>query len=205
MSRASGLERLHQTPNRHELTVLLRRYYLEKVRCLSAHCCASAYRDREHRDTGDCCILGEPCERSGDLCSAGSDRSALAAFAVCRYRLENWPRDHEAVTLTQIAPTFWGSYGASLVALLGFLVNGILTYGAAQKLAGQREEQRIADQEWKKEHSAQANLRDVAIAALQAMGNSNEATVKGVQGQLLLIQAELQALRNRAGDLPKSK
>jgi hypothetical protein len=109
------------------------------------------------------------------------------------------------VTLTQIAPTFWGSYGASLVALLGFLVNGILTYGAAQKLAGQREEQRIADQEWKKEHSAQANLRDVAIAALQAMGNSNEATVKGVQGQLLLIQAELQALRNRAGDFPKSK
>ena len=61
------------------------------------------------------------------------------------------------MTLTQIAPTFWGSYGASLVALLGFLVNGILTYGAAQKLAGQREEQRIADQEWKKEHTAQAN------------------------------------------------
>ena len=109
------------------------------------------------------------------------------------------------MTLTQIAPTFWGNYGASLVALLGFLVNGILTYGAAQKLAGQREEQRIADQEWKKEHTAQANLRDVAIAALQAMGSSNEATVKGVQGQLLLIQAELQALRNRAGDFPKSK
>jgi hypothetical protein len=107
--------------------------------------------------------------------------------------------------LTQIAPTFWNIYGAALVALLGFLVNGVLMYGAAQKLAGQREEQRIADQEWKKEHSSQANLRDVAIAALQAMGNSNEATVKGVQGQLLLIQAELQALRNRAGDFPKSK
>ena len=107
--------------------------------------------------------------------------------------------------VTQFAPTFWGGYGASLIALLGFLVNGVLTYGAAQKLAGQREEQRVADHEWKKEHSAQANLRDVAIAALQAMGNSNEATVKGVQGQLLLIQAELQALRNRAGDFPKSK
>jgi hypothetical protein len=107
--------------------------------------------------------------------------------------------------LTQIVPTFWTIYGAALVALLGFLVNGVLMYGAAQKLAGQREEQRIADQDWKKEHSAQANLRDVAIAALQAMGNSNEATVKGVQGQLLLIQAELQALRNRASAFPKSQ
>jgi hypothetical protein len=109
------------------------------------------------------------------------------------------------MTLTQISPTLWDSFGASGIALLGFLLNGFLMYGAAQKLAGQREEQRIADQEWKKEHSAQANLRDVAIAALQAMGNSNEATVKGVQGQLMLIQAELQALRNRASDFPKSK
>ena len=109
------------------------------------------------------------------------------------------------MTLTQISSTFWGSYGASFIALLGFLLNGFLMYGAAQKLAGQREEQRVADQAWKKEHSAQANLRDVAIAALQAMGNSNEATVKGVQGQLLLIQAELQALRNRTGAFPKSK
>ena len=107
--------------------------------------------------------------------------------------------------LTQVAPSFWTIYGAALVALLGFVVNGVLMYGAAQKLAGQREEQRIADQEWKKEHSSQANLRDVAIAALQAMGNSNEATVKGVQGQLLLIQAELQALRNRASAFPKSQ
>jgi hypothetical protein len=109
------------------------------------------------------------------------------------------------MTWTQFAPTFWNSYGAAMVALLGFLVNGVLTYGAAQKLAGQREEQRIADQEWKKEHAAQANLRDVAIAALQAMGSSHEATVKGIQGQLLLIQAELQALRNRASAFPKSK
>jgi hypothetical protein len=38
----------------------------------------------------------------------------------------------------------------------------------------------------------------VAIAALQAMGNSNAATVKGIQGQLMLIQSELQALRNRS-------
>jgi hypothetical protein len=37
------------------------------------------------------------------------------------------------------------------------------------------------------------------------MGSSPEATVKGIQGQLLLIQAELQALRNRAGAFPKSK
>jgi hypothetical protein len=106
--------------------------------------------------------------------------------------------------LTQIAPTLWNSYGASLIALLGFLVNGVLMYGTAQKLAGQREEQRVADQEWKKEHAAQANLRDVAIAALQALGCSHEATVKGIQGQLLLIQAELQALRNRTGHFPKS-
>jgi len=103
------------------------------------------------------------------------------------------------MTLTQIAPSFWGNYGAAMIALLGFLVNGVLTYGAAQKLAGQREEQRVADQEWKKEKHAQDNLRDIAIAALQAMGGSHEATVKGIQGQLLLIQAELQALRNRAG------
>ena len=109
------------------------------------------------------------------------------------------------MTLTQVAPTFWGSYGAALIAVLGFMVNGVLMYGAAQKLAGQREEQRVADQEWKKEHAAQANLRDVAIAALQAMGSSHDATVKGIQGQLRLIQVELQALRNRAGAFPKSK
>jgi hypothetical protein len=100
--------------------------------------------------------------------------------------------------LAQIAPTFWNNYGAATVAFLGFLINGVLAFGAAQKLAGQREEQRIADQAWKKEHAVQANVRDIAIAALQAMGNSNEATVKGIQGQLLLIQTELQELRNRA-------
>jgi len=100
-------------------------------------------------------------------------------------------------TLAQIAPTFWTNYGAATIALVGFLLNGLLAFGAAQKLAGQREEQSIADQAWKKEHSAQSNVRDIAIAALQAMGNSNEATVKGIQGQLLLIQSELQELRNR--------
>jgi len=101
--------------------------------------------------------------------------------------------------LTQIDPTFWNNYGAAMIAFVGFLINGVLAFGAAQKLAGQREEQRIADQTWKKEQVAQANVRDIAIAALQAMGNSNEATVKGIQGQLLLIQTELQELRNRAG------
>lgn len=100
--------------------------------------------------------------------------------------------------LTQVAPTFWANYGAAMIALIGFLLNGLLAFGAAQKLAGQREEQRTAEQAWKKEHIAQANVRDIAIAALQAMGNSNEATVKGIQGQLLLIQGELQELRNRA-------
>jgi hypothetical protein len=65
-------------------------------------------------------------------------------------------------------------------------------------MAGQREQQWLSDQEWKKEHTAQANLRDVAIAALQAMGSSNAGTVKGIQIQLNLIQGELQALRNRA-------
>jgi|SRR5208337_2929989 len=106
------------------------------------------------------------------------------------------------MTLTQIAPTFWSNYGAATVAFIGFLVNGVLAFGAAQKLAGQREQQNLEDHEWKKGHAAQANLRDVAIAALQAMGNSNEATVKGIQGQLLLIQTELQELRNRAALLP---
>jgi hypothetical protein len=102
--------------------------------------------------------------------------------------------------LTQIAPTFWSNYGAAIIAFLGFLINGVLAFGAAQKLAGQREQQRIEDQAWKKEHVAQSSVRDIAIAALQAMGNSNEATVTGIQGQLLLIQTELQELRNRAGN-----
>ena len=97
----------------------------------------------------------------------------------------------------QITPTFWTTYGAALIAFLGFLLNGLLAFGAAQKLAGQREQQRIEDQAWKKVHTAQSNVRDIAIAALQAMGNSNEATVKGIQGQLFLIQTELQELRNR--------
>lgn len=101
--------------------------------------------------------------------------------------------------LSQVITTFWSTYGAAAIALVGFVLNGLLAYGAAQKLSGQHEEQRVADQAWKKDHGAQAMMRDVAIAALQAMGNSNDATVKGIQGQLLLIQAELQELRNRAG------
>jgi hypothetical protein len=106
-------------------------------------------------------------------------------------------------TLTQIAPTFWSGYGAATIALVGFVLNGLLAFGAAQKLAGQREEQRLADQAWKKEHMSQSSVRDIAIAALQAMGNSNEATVRGIQGQLLLIQTELQELRNRNGLFPR--
>jgi len=101
--------------------------------------------------------------------------------------------------LTQITPAFWSSYGAAMIALVGFLINGLLAYGGAQKLAGQREEQRVTDQAWKKEHTAQSNVRDIAIAALQAMGHTNEATVKGIQRQLVLIQTELQARRNRSG------
>jgi hypothetical protein len=100
--------------------------------------------------------------------------------------------------LSQMTPTFWNTYGAAAIAFVGFLIHGLLAFGAAQRMAGQREQQSISDQEWKKEHSAQANLRDVAIAALQAMGNSNSATVKGIQGQLILIQTDLQSLRNRA-------
>lgn len=100
--------------------------------------------------------------------------------------------------LTQVAPTFWNTYGAATIAFVGFLIHGLLAFGAAQRMAGQREQQWLSDQDWKKEHTAQSNLRDVAIAALQAMGNSNASTVKGIQGQLILIQGELQALRNRA-------
>jgi hypothetical protein len=102
------------------------------------------------------------------------------------------------MTLLQATPSFWADYGAAIIAFMGFLLNGLLAFGAAQKLAGQREQQWIEDQTWKKEHLAQSSVRDIAIAALQAMGNSNEGTVKGVQGQLLLIQTELQELRNRA-------
>src|ERR1700686_4594013 len=100
--------------------------------------------------------------------------------------------------LTELTPTFWNTYGAATIAFVGFLIHGLLAFGAAQRMAGQREQQRLSDQEWKKEHSAQSNLRDVAIAALQAMGNSNAATVKGIQGQLILIQGELQSIRNRS-------
>jgi len=100
--------------------------------------------------------------------------------------------------VTQIPPNFWNSYGPAAIALVGFLINGLLAFGAAQKLAGQREEQAAADQAWKSEHLSQSNVRDIAIAALQAMGNSNEATVRGIQGQLILIHTELQELRNRA-------
>jgi hypothetical protein len=98
---------------------------------------------------------------------------------------------------TEIPGTFWANYATAAIAFLGFIINGLLAFGAAQKLAGQREQQRIEDERWKKEHTAQSNVRDIAIAALQAMGNSNEATVKGIQGQLILIQAELQRSRNR--------
>jgi hypothetical protein len=107
----------------------------------------------------------------------------------------------DMITLAQIAPSFWSNYGAAMIAFMGFLVNGVMAYGAAQKLAGQSEQQRIEDQAWKKEHIAQSNVRDIAIAALRAMGSSNEATVKGIQGQLILIQTELQELRNRATNL----
>src|ERR1700691_4103452 len=107
----------------------------------------------------------------------------------------------DMITLAQIAPSFWSNYGATMIAFMGFLVNGVMAYGAAQKLAGQSEQQRIEDQAWKKEHIAQSNVRDIAIAALRAMGSSNEATVKGIQGELILIQTELQELRNRATNL----
>ncbi len=100
--------------------------------------------------------------------------------------------------IAQINAATWNTYGAAVVAFVGFLIHGLLAYGAAQRMAGQREQQHCSDQEWKKEHSAQANLRDVAIAALQAVSNSNAATVKGIQAQLVVIQGELQSLRNRA-------
>ncbi len=99
--------------------------------------------------------------------------------------------------MLQIAPTFWSSYGAGSLALVGFVVNGILMYGSAQKLAGQREAQRIADRDWRKEHEAQSNLRDVAIAALQTQASSNDATVKAIQTQLGLIQVEIRESRWR--------
>jgi hypothetical protein len=190
MSAASGVNRFHRTNTIDiRVTLLRRRYYLEKVRCLSAHRCTTAYRDRKHHYAGYCGVLGKSRGRSRNRGSTGRHCGALAAGAECRGEAVN--------LLTQIMPTFWTSYGAAMIALIGFLLNGLLAYGGAQKLAGQREEQRAIDQAWKKEHVAQSNVRDIAIAALQAMGNSNEATVKGIQGQLLLIQTELQALRNR--------
>ncbi len=100
--------------------------------------------------------------------------------------------------LAEIQPAIWNTYGAVTTAFVGFLIHGLLAYGAAQRTAGQREQQYLSDQEWKKEHCAQANLRDVAIAALQAVSNSNAATVRGNQAQLVVVQGELHILRNRA-------
>ena len=190
MSAASGVDRFRRSNTIDiRVTLIRRRYYLEKVRCLSAHCCITAYGDCEYHYTGYCGVLGKSRGCGRDRGSTGRHCGALAPGAICRGKAMS--------LLTQIMPTFWSSYGAAMIALVGFLLNGLLAYGGAQKLAGQREEQRIIDQTWKKEHIAQSNVRDIAIAALQAMGNSNEATVKGIQGQLLLIQTELQALRNR--------
>jgi len=167
-----------------------RRYYFETICGLCADSYSIAHRAGEHRYAGDCNVLGEPCLHCCGSGTAGHRSGALASFAV---------NECETVMIvTQIPPNFWNSYGPAAIALVGFLINGLLAFGAAQKLAGQREEQAAADQAWKSEHLSQSNVRDIAIAALQAMGNSNEATVRGIQGQLILIHTELQELRNRA-------
>ena len=104
-----------------------------------------------------------------------------------------------AAQIVQVELDFWTRYGAGCIAFAGFLIHSVVTYGAAQKLAGKREETIENDKAWKLAHEAQSNGRDVAIAALQAMGNTTKATVEGIQTQLSLIQNELQELRNRAG------
>src|SRR5271155_4559222 len=122
MSRASGYDSFHcPPPATVGVTAITRRYYLEKVRCLSAYRCAAAYLDRECGDAGDRFILDEPRWYRGDLCAAGRHCSALAAFALYGRQLKNGPGDREAMMLTQIAPTLWSNYGAATIAFLGFL------------------------------------------------------------------------------------
>src|SRR5260370_41900379 len=87
MSPASGFEQFHHinpaAQVRHS-----QGDSLEKVRCLSAHRCSTAYHASEHSHSGDCCVLDEPCCRRGDFCAAGRHRGALAAFAICRRQLK---------------------------------------------------------------------------------------------------------------------
>ncbi len=87
MSPASGFEQFHHV-NQAAQVRHSQGDSLEKVRCLSAHCCSTAYHASEHCHTGDCCVLDEPCYRRGDLCAAGRHRGALAAFAICRRQLK---------------------------------------------------------------------------------------------------------------------
>jgi hypothetical protein len=106
------------------------------------------------------------------------------------------------ILLADVQADFWGRYGAGLIALVGFSLHSVVLYGAAQKLAGKHEEQRKNDDMWRANHEAQANLRDIAIAALQLASAGSAATMKGVQDQLALIQTELQQLRNRSAIAP---
>src|SRR5713101_587860 len=87
MSPASGFEQFHHV-NQAAQVRHSQGDSLEKVRCLSAHCCSTAYHASEHCHTGDCCVLDEPCCRRGDFCAAGRHRGALAAFAICRRQLK---------------------------------------------------------------------------------------------------------------------
>src|SRR5260370_4820121 len=87
MSPASGFEKFHHinpaAQVRHSQGDCL-----EKVRCLSAHRCSTAYQASERSHSGDCCVLDEPCCRRRDFCAAGRHRGALAAFAICRRQLK---------------------------------------------------------------------------------------------------------------------
>src|SRR5713101_2084101 len=87
MSPASGFEQFHHV-NQAAQVRHSQGDSLEKVHCLSAHRCSTVYHASEHRHSGDCCVLDEPCCRRGDFCAAGRHRGALAAFAICRRQLK---------------------------------------------------------------------------------------------------------------------
>src|SRR5260370_16251696 len=87
MSPASGFEQFHHinpaAQVRHS-----QGDSLEKVRCLSAHRCSTAYHASEHSHSGDCCVLDEPSCRRRDFCAACLHPAALAPSATCPPHLQ---------------------------------------------------------------------------------------------------------------------
>jgi len=60
--------------------------------------CVADYHPRQCSDSGDRCILDEPCSCRRDLCSTGRDCGALAALAGCQLEITNSIVSYEGKT-----------------------------------------------------------------------------------------------------------